>query len=216
MLTIHIISLFPETLKPYLTKSIAGRAFKDNLVRVHYYNPFDEVEEHKRVDGRPYGGGPGMVIRPEPILRCFDKVKQRREGSVEGIKSIFFTPRGEQFTQAKAKEYTECDDIVLLCGRYEGVDERIVEAIGAERVSIGPFVVSGGEIPALLIIDAVIREVPGVLGNSESLESCRIAGGEVYTRPSTLSYQGEVYSVPEILRSGNHKEIDNHRKSDNA
>ena len=209
MLKAHIITLFPEVCKPYFTHSIVGRAVDKKIIATYYYNPIDEVPMLKRVDSRQYGGGPGMVLKAEPYLRCFEKTKHHKGTR----KALFLTPRGVLFTQQKAKEYTQYENLIFFCGHYEGIDERVAEATDAEPVSVGAYTVTGGELPAMLVIDAVAREIPGVLGNSVSREDARIAGGKVYTRPEILEYQGKTYRVPEVLLSGHHKNIDTYRSS---
>ena len=207
MVTVHIISLFPDVCRPYFEHSIIGRAMENGILHVHYYNPIDEVPSLKRVDSRPYGGGPGMVLKAEPLLRAFD-----RTAAYPGTrKTLFFTPGGDTFTQGKAKIYATYDNLILICGHYEGIDERVAEATEAERISIGPYTLTGGEIPAMAVIDAVVREIPGVLGNPRSCENTRIAGNKVYTRPESIDYKGKKYTVPEVLRSGHHGQIDAYR-----
>ena len=207
MLRAHIITLFPEVCKPYFSHSILGRAVEKEIIEVLYYNPIDEVPSLKRVDDRQYGGGPGMVLKAEPYLRCFQKTEQyagRR-------KVVFLTPGGVLFTQQKAKEYAQQDHLIFFCGHYEGIDERVAEATGAEHVSVGSYTLTGGELPAMMIVDSVAREIPGVLGNADSREDTRVAGGKVYTRPAALSYDGKEYHVPDVLLSGHHSRIDRYR-----
>ena len=207
MLTIHLITLFPEVCKPYFQHSILGKAAARNSIAVRYYNPIDEVPFLRRVDSRQYGGGPGMVLKAEPYLRCFEKTKQ-----YQGKRKIFFlTPGGSLFTGETAKEYACYDHLIFFCGHYEGIDERVAEATGADHLSVGSFTLTGGELPALVVADAVAREIPGVLGNKLSCEDTRIAGRKVYTRPESLEYEGKTYQVPAVLRSGHHKKIDAYR-----
>ena len=207
MLKAHIITLFPEVCGPYFACSILGRAVEKGMLAVEYYNPIDTVPMLKRVDSRQYGGGPGMVLNAEPYLRCFEKTKQHPGRH----KAIFLTPGGELFTQEKAKEYAQYENLVFFCGHYEGIDERVAEATAAERIAVGAYTVTGGELPAMSIIDAVAREIPGVLGNDASREDNRVAGSKVYTRPETFEYDGKTYRVPEVLLSGHHKNIDAYR-----
>ena len=209
MLNAHIVTLFPDVCRSYLKHSIPARALEDGVFCVNYYNPIDKVPPKKRVDARSYGGGPGMVLQAEPILSCYDDI-QKYKGF---HKSIFLTPSGTTFTQEKAKEYVEFDNVTLFCGHYEGIDERIATITSAEKVSIGDFILTGGELPALVLLDAMIRELPNVLGNANSLEDTRVSSPEVYTRPETLEYKGEKYSVPKVLLSGDHKKIDKYRLS---
>lgn len=208
MLNIHIVTIFPGVCEPYLENSILGRAVDSGFIKIHYYNPLDTVNKLKRVDDRPYGGGPGMVLQAKPFLDCFKKIENFKGNR----KSIFFTPSGKLFSQAKAREYSLVDNLVLFCGHYEGIDERVAEITDAEHISIGNFVLTGGEIPALVVIDSVAREISGVLGNEKSLENKRIAGSKVYTRPEKIKYNSQTYSVPKVLLSGNHNEIDKFRK----
>ena len=212
MLKAHIITLFPEVCEPYFSCSVLGRAVTQGILTVECYNPIDTVPKLKRVDSRQYGGGPGMVLKAEPYLRCFEKTKQH-EGTQ---KAVFLTPGGEQFTQEKAKEYTQYENLVFFCGHYEGIDERVAEATGAERIAVGAYTVTGGELPAMSIIDAVAREIPGVLGNEASREDSRVAGSKVYTRPEVLEYDGKTYRVPEVLLSGHHKNIDAYRSDETS
>ncbi len=204
MVAVHIISLFPDICKPYFEHSIIGRAVENGILDVHYYNPIDEVPKLKRVDSRPYGGGPGMVLQAEPLLRAYDKAAMHSGTK----KAVFFTPGGDLFTQERAIAYATYDNLIFLCGHYEGMDERVAEATGADRISVGPYTLTGGEIPAMLIADAVARRLVGVLGNEHSCEDARIAGSRVYTRPETVRYDGKEYTVPEVLRSGHHAKID--------
>ena len=162
----------------------------------------------KRVDSRQYGGGPGMVLKAEPYLRCFDKATQH-EGTQ---KVLFLTPNGKLFTQKKAKEYAQCKNLIFFCGHYEGIDERVAEATNANHISVGSYTVTGGELPAMSIIDATAREIPGVLGNDASREDIRVAGDKVYTRPEVVTYGGKAYHVPKVLLSGHHKNIEAYRK----
>ena len=210
MLKAHIITLFPEVCEPYFACSILGRAVEKGMLKVEYYNPIDTVPMLKRVDSRQYGGGPGMVLKAEPYLRCFEKTKQHPGTH----KAIFLTPGGELFTQEKAKEYAQYENLVFFCGHYEGIDERVAEATAAEHIAVGAYTVTGGELPAMSIIDAVAREIPGVLGNDASREDRRVAGSKVYTRPETFEYDGKTYRVPEVLLSGHHKNIDAYRSDE--
>ena len=191
-----------------LSWSIPGRAQKGEKVAIETVNLRDYgVDKHGNVDDSPYGGGPGMVLRVDVADRAF-------EAADPGHKAhrIMMTPDGEQFTQEKAKNYSQKEELVILCGRYEGFDARI-EGLVDEKISIGPYVLSGGELPAMTIADAVSRLIPGVLGNEDSLINETHEDGVTdfpqYTRPD--EYKGEV--VPEILKSGHHAEIEKWRKS---
>lgn len=202
----HVITIFPEMFDSYLKESIIGRAIRDKKITIKFYNPMDFVKPKERVDARPYGGGPGMVLRPELFLKAFSKIKLKDK---KKSKIIFFSATGKKFTTAyaknSAKKYT---DIVLISGRYEGIDARVQKILKAEQISIGDYVLTGGEVPAMVLIDSISRQVPGVLGKYESLEEERVSSSEVYTRPEVLKYKGKNYRVPKVLLSGNHKEID--------
>ena len=218
----HIITLFPESFSSYLNESILARAIKEKKVKVSFYNPRDfakitkvqkaKNKPYKRVDDIPYGGGPGMVMQAEPIVKAIEKaVKKSKKGKT---KIIFLIPSGKQFdtTYAKniSKKYT---DIIIVSGRYEGIDERVNIIFKTDKISVGNFVLTGGELPAMIIMDCVSRQIDGVLGNKSSLEEERISSSEVYTRPEVLEYKGKKYKVPKVLLSGNHKLIDEWRKN---
>lgn len=202
----HIITIFPEMFDSYLKESILGRAIADKKISVKFYNPLDFCEPKKRVDDRPYGGGPGMVLRPELFLKAFSKIKIKDK---KKTKIILFSTSGKKFDTAyaknSAKKYT---DIIMISGRYEGVDARVGKILKAQEISIGDYVLTGGEIPAMVLIDSISRQVPGVLGKYESLEEERVSTSEVYTRPEILKYKGKNYRVPKVLLSGHRAKID--------
>lgn len=217
----HVVTLFPEVCKAYTDASVLGRAQKTDKgkgakvrgkkIEVKYYNPRDFTKnKHKKTDDRPYGGGPGMVMTAEPILRAVDKAVGRK--NKKEVKVLIMSPRGKMFDRAMAKKFAkQYNHLVLISGRYEGIDARVKKALNAEEVSIGDYTLTGGELPALSIIDAVSREVPGVLGTYESLEDQRTTSGELYTRPEELLYKEKSLKVPKVLISGNHKEIEGWR-----
>ncbi len=219
----HIITLFPEICQAYTDASILGRAQKNEKgkgakvkgkkIAVSYYNPRDfSKDKNKKVDERPYGGGPGMVMQVEPVVRAWEKAVGRKKDQSK-IKTLIMSPRGRIFTQAVAKEYAEkYEHLVLISGRYEGIDYRVNEILGAEEVSVGDYVLTGGELPALTIIDATARQIPGVLGTFESLEDKRVTNGKSYTRPEIFKYKKAEYKVPAVLLEGNHKEIEKWRE----
>jgi tRNA (guanine37-N1)-methyltransferase len=206
----HIITIFPEMFDSYLKESILGRAIKDKKISIKFYNPMSFCKLKERVDGRPYGGGPGMVLRPEFFLQAFSKIKIKDK---KKTKIILFSPSGKKFDTAYAKnsvkKYT---DIILISGRYEGIDARVQKILRAEEISIGDYVLTGGELPAMVLIDSISRQIPGVLGTYESLEEERVSSSEVYTRPEILKYKGKNYKVPKVLLSGNHKKIEEWKK----
>jgi len=215
----HVITLFPEVCKAYTDASILGRAQKTEKgkgakvrgkkIAVSYYDLRSfATDKHKKTDDRPYGGGPGMVMKAEPLLRAVHKAV----GKKNGAKILIMSPRGKLFTQAEAKALSKKKEIVLISGRYEGIDARVKKILKAEEVSVGDYTLTGGELPALTIIDAVARNIPGVLGTHESLEETRISSGEMYTRPDVLVWKKKKYKVPEVLKSGNHAELEKWRK----
>ena len=210
-----IITLFPESVEPYVQSSILKRAQEKKLLSVSCVNPRTfAIDKHHKTDDKPYGGGPGMVMKAEPILKAVESVLKKRKNKKERTKIIFFSPTGKQFTNVHARTLSKkYDHIIFIAGRYEGVDARVQKILKAEDVSIGPYVLTGGEIPALVIIDAVARHIPGVLGTHESLEEERIASKDVYTRPDVFTWKGKSYRVPKVLSSGHHKNIDNWRKN---
>lgn len=228
MLHFHIITLFPESIEPYLNASILRRAQERKKISVHYYNPRDYTsDKHLRVDRKPYGGGPGMVLEPESLLRAAHAAIGRKKN----VEVLFFSPSGKQFDTALAKYYARDKKapkhIVCICGRYEGVDARVAHILKARPISVGPYVLTGGELPAALIIDAIARYIPGVLGDGNSLEDERktthrqgqqdtmIAHADVYTKPEILTWRGKKYRVPEVLLSGDHKRIEEWKKQQN-
>jgi tRNA (guanine37-N1)-methyltransferase len=209
----HVITSAPEHFEGFINTSIIGRAQKEGVIDINIVNIRDySKDKHKCIDDVPFGGGPGMVLQAEPILLAAEDVKKNHLRG-DKVKIVLFSPRGESFVQEKAREYSEnYTDIIMICGRYEGIDERVIEIVKPEQVSVGEYVLTGGEIPAMIIIDAVSRNIEGVLGKQESLEDQRITNGKVYTRPAKLEWEDEVYEVPEVLLSGHHKNIEEWRK----
>lgn len=219
----HVITLFPEVCQAYTDASVLGRAqksekgkgakVKGKKIEVKYYNPREFTKDkHKKVDDRPYGGGPGMVMYAEPILKAWEKAVGKKKDQAK-IKTLIMSPRGTVFTQDLAKEYAnKYDHLVLISGRYEGIDARVQEILGAEEVSVGDYILTGGELPALTIIDATARQIEGVLGTFESLEDDRATSGETYTRPEVLKYKKKDHVVPKVLVEGNHQLIESYRQ----
>ena len=211
----HIITIFPDIFDSYLHESIIGRAIKNKLVSVKFYNPRDFIKAPKNnyrpVDDRPFGGGPGMVMRAEPVLKAVAK-------ALSGVKNrkvliVNFIPSAEKFTTVLAKKISKkYTDVILICGRYEGIDARVDKILKTKKISIGDYVLTGGELPAITFLDSVSRQVKGVLGKYESLEEERISSSEVYTRPEVLKYKGKNHKVPKVLLSGNHRLIEEWRK----
>ncbi|MFN4181375.1 MAG: tRNA (guanosine(37)-N1)-methyltransferase TrmD [Candidatus Paceibacteria bacterium] len=216
----HVITIFPNILDSYIHESILGRAIEKKLVKISFYNPRDFLPKtdnnYRPVDDRPYGGGPGMVMRPEPIIKAVEKAISKINTPAGGKKKVLvinFIPSAEKFTTGEAKKISKkYTDVVLICGRYEGIDARVDKILKTKKFSIGDYVLTGGEIPAMVLIDCISRQIPGVLGKFESLEEERVSSSEVYTRPEVLRWppkgKGKNYRVPKVLLSGNHKLID--------
>lgn len=202
----HIITLFPESFDSYINVSIIARAVKDKKINIKFYNPRDYTKDkNHRVDQKPYGGGPGMVMEALPVIKAIAKAK----GKKKKVKIIFLTPGGEQFTNRKAISLAQkYKDIIIICGRYEGIDARVKKVFKTEDVSVGPFVLTGGELPAMIILDAISRQIKNVLGNNLSLEEERVSSHDVYTRPEIIKIKNKNYSVPKVLLSGNHSLIE--------
>jgi tRNA (guanine37-N1)-methyltransferase len=216
----HIITLFPRIFDSYINESILGRARKEEKVNFAFYNPRDYVTPTKtqkmndkpylRVDDKPYGGGPGMVMQALPVIRAIEVAKKKIKSKKQKI--LFLSPAGKQFdtnyAKTVVKKYT---DIIIVCGRYEGVDSRVKKIFKMEDISVGPFVLTGGELPAMVIVDCVSRQIEGVLGNFDSREEERISSSEMYTRPEVLIHKKKKYKVPSVLLSGDHKKIEKWR-----
>lgn len=209
MMRIDILTLFPEVFQPYITTSIVGRAQKENHATIKLWNIRDfSSDERGTVDDTPYGGGAGMVMKIEPIHKALEAIKTD-VGTPPVSKTIVLSARGAQFNQEKAQEYSKIEHLILICGRYEGIDQRVADHLADEEIAIGPYVLAGGELGALVIAEAAIRLIPGVLGNALSLqEESHTTPGKVeapqYTKPE--EYNG--WKVPDVLLSGNHGEIE--------
>ena len=243
----HIITLFPGAFDSYLNESILSRAIEDKKIKVSFYNPRDFSDnKFKHIDQKPYSGGPGMVIQALPVIKAIEKalksivishkslVKRNKKTKIlmthdsvlKTTKIIFFSPGGKQFDTGLAKKTaSKYTDIIFVCGRYEGIDARVKKVFKMEEVSVGPFVLTGGELPAMVVMDCVARQVKGVLGNFYSLEESRVSSHDVYTRPEVFEYlshfdkngrpiskadlgKGKKYRVPKVLLSGDHKKIE--------
>ncbi len=202
---VGVISLFPDMFSSITNFGVTGQAVKKGLLTVDTWNPRDFThDKHRTVDDRPYGGGPGMLMMVQPLRDAIHTAKKSAKGSA---KVIYLSPQGRKLDQAGVEELAQNENLILICGRYEGVDERIIQQEVDEEWSIGDFVLTGGELPAMTLIDAVVRFVPGVLGDFASAEEDSFANGWLdcphYTRPELLDGQ----EVPAVLMSGNHKEI---------
>ncbi len=219
----HIVTIFPDMFASYLNESIVARAIKNKKISVKFYNPRTYVRGKYRkvwpdgnisaqVDDRPYGGGPGMVMMADPIIRAVGKAISKKGKT----KVIIFSPSGTEFTTLYAKKIVKnYTDIVLISGRYEGIDARVKKILKAEDVSIGNYVLTGGELPAMIMIDVISRQIEGVLGNFNSLEESRASASEVYTRPDAYIYKGKSYKVPKVLLEGHHQKIEDWKKAQN-
>ena len=212
-----IMTLFPEMTDRILGESIIGRAQKSGAVEIHSHNIRDYSEDkHRRVDDTPYGGGMGMLMAAPPIYNCYEAVAKMADealfhkGEIKR-KVVYMSPKGRVLTQTKAAELSELDNLIILCGHYEGVDQRIVDEIIDEEISIGVYVLTGGELPACILVDCVSRLLPGVLSDKECYESESIACGMLeypqYTRP----YEFHGVKVPDVLISGDHAKVDKWR-----
>lgn len=203
---IDVITIFPEALEPFLRASLLGKALEKGLLFTGVHNLRNyTTDPHKKVDDDPYGGGPGMVMTAQPF---FDAVEAIAPERTDNTRVVLLSPQGRTLTQEVAHELASLDHLVLLCGRYEGVDERIAEHLADEELSIGDYVLAGGEVAALVVIDAIARLVPGVVGEPESVVQDSFTDGLLdhphYTRPA--SFRG--YDVPEVLLSGDHAKVD--------
>src|SRR5687767_10201052 len=200
-----IVTIFPKTIDAGLAEGVVSRGIGRGLIDIRVHDLRDHAaDRHRSVDDVPYGGGPGMVMKPEPLARAVEHIRSTR-GAPEAV--ILLTPQGRTFRQAEAARLSGLSHIVLLCGRYEGMDERVRELVATEELSIGDYVLSGGELAALVVVDAVSRLVPGVVGDEQSVEEDSFSRGLLdyphYTRPA--EYAGR--TVPDVLLSGHHAEV---------
>ena len=208
---IDVVTPFPEMLNDFFGSSILKRAQENQVVLIKVWDLREFTsDKHKTVDDYPYGGGPGMILKPEPIFRAVDAIREETPDSSPRI--ILMSPQGDPYTQAKAQELAGVDHLIFLCGHYRGVDERIVEALVTEEISIGDYILTGGELAAAVVVDSVVRLIPGVLGDFDSAEGDSFFKGKLdhphYTRPA--EFRG--MRVPDILLSGHHEKIDARRE----
>ncbi len=221
-----MITIFPEIINAYIKEGVVGRGIKKDIIEVRpiFLRDFT-TDNHKTVDDAPYGGGPGMVLKVEPIFKAINYAKKRLKS--KKIRIILFSAKGKKFDQKQAKRLAKYDHLIFICGRYEGVDERVAKHIADEEISIGDYILSGGELPALVLIDAISRLIPNVLGNKESIEETRLKNilvkakqtkqidrfysYPVYTRPEKFCFKRKnkkvCWQVPKVLLSGDHKKI---------
>lgn len=217
----NIITIFPEAIKPYLDSAILWRAQNEGLIEINIINLRDYTNDRRKtVDDTPYGGGAGMIMKAEPIFKALENVRNTSQINVQNAfihsqrarsqRTILTSAKGKQFTQSIAKKYAKLDELTIICGRYEGVDQRVADKLCDEEISIGPFVLAGGELAAMTILEATARNLKGVLGNSESLDeesfsdkSHKYKEYPQYTKPEIFNK----WKVPKVLLSGNHKKI---------
>jgi tRNA (guanine37-N1)-methyltransferase len=220
-----IITIFPDFFESFLNEALIARAQKNKLITIRSHNLRDWTDDnHKTVDGKPYGGGVGMVLMVEPIMKAVKDIK--RKSKAKKIKTVVFSPKGKKFNQAMARKFSKLNQIIMICGRYEGIDERVAKYIADEEISIGDYVLFGGEVPAMVVTEAVTRLLPGAVGKQQSIEdeSFKKVEGIVkdqikkfleyphYTRPEVIRINGTARKVPAVLLSGNHKKIEKWRK----
>ncbi|NLL00785.1 MAG: tRNA (guanosine(37)-N1)-methyltransferase TrmD [Clostridiales bacterium] len=217
----HVLTLFPEMVEAGIKTSITGRAIENGLISLNAVNIRDYSEDkHKRVDDYPYGGGAGMVIQAEPVYKAYGylvnhiKMAKEDQSTFKKPRVIYVTPQGRVFNQNMANELSQEEDLIFLCGHYEGIDERVLEMIVTDNISIGDYILTGGELPAMVMIDAIARLVPGVLNNEASSEfetfKDNLLEYPQYTRPEV--FMGR--KVPEVLLSGHHAKIDTYRRQE--
>ena len=211
-----VLTLFPEMFPGPLGLSLAGRALKDGLWSLDCVNIRDHAtDKHRTVDDTPFGGGPGMVMRPDVVMQALDAATSGWDADkIASVPKIYFSPRGRRLDQAKIRDLAAHDHVIMVCGRYEGLDQRVIDLAGLEEISIGDVVLSGGELPAIMTMDAVVRLLPGVMGNAEAHQNDSFENGllehALYTQPR--EWQG--MQVPEILTSGDHGKIAQWRQTE--
>ncbi len=210
MLRVDVVTIFPRMIEAPLAEGIVARAAQAGLVRLGVHDLRDFTDDrHRTVDDAPFGGGPGMVMKAEPFLRA---VSALRDPAEDGVSVVLLSPRGRRFDQETAARFAALQHLVLLCGRYEGIDERVREAVATEEVSLGDFVLTGGEVAALAVVEATVRLIPGALGDADSAGADSFSAGLLdwphYTRPAVFSGRG----VPDVLLSGDHGKIERWRR----
>lgn len=206
-----IITLFPEMFESVMNTSILGRAQQNELLDLNFYNIRDfAANKHNQVDDYSYGGGSGMVLMPQPLFDCFDHIEREHRGNLPKV--VYFTPQGDVFNQDIAVDMVREDELILLCGHYEGIDQRVLDTFVDIELSIGDYILTGGELAAMVFIDCISRLIPGVLGNPDATVEESFSNGLLeyphYTRPAVY----RDYKVPDVLLSGNHEEIAKWRK----
>ena len=228
-MTFHIVTIFPNIFDSYLKEGLLKRAREKGLIEIKIHNLRDFTDDkRKTVDDKPFGGGPGMVLKVGPIYKAVQLIKSKIQNPKSKQKVILLSAKGRKFNQKMAYQLSEVSNLILICGRYEGVDERVAKYIADKEISIGDYILSGGELAAMVIIEAITRLIPGTLGNKESIEerrfekTCKLSNLQtyklgsypVYTRPEIFEPKLSLkWKVPKILLSGNHKKIEEWRKN---
>ncbi len=216
MTKFDVITIFPNFFESFKKEALISRAQKKNIISINTHNLRDfAIDKRGTIDDRPYGGGAGMVLLFEPIYKAVKKMKTK--SSKKKTKIIVFNPKGKKFNQAIAKRWSKYDQLIMICGRYEGIDERVIKNVADEEVSIGDYVLFGGEVPAMVVMEAVTRLLPGAIGKQGSLKDESFNTPEFieyphYTRPEITTTKGKKLKVPDVLLSGNHKKIEDWRK----
>jgi len=216
-LRVDVLTIFPSMFGPVLGESVLKRGQKAGKIRIVIHDiRVHTTDRHRKVDDRPYGGGSGMVMTPQPVFACVERILKRVRGTKAQRRIILLSPRGRPLTQRVAARLAKVRHLILICGRYEGVDERVAQYCADEELSIGDYVLTGGELPAMVVIDALARLIPGVLGNAASLRSETFEGGLLeypqYTRPPV--FKGK--RVPRVLLTGDHQKIAAWRKKESV
>jgi tRNA (guanine37-N1)-methyltransferase len=206
---VAVVTLFPEMFSALTAHGVSSRAVKDNLINLAFWNPRDfSTDRHRTVDDKPFGGGPGMLMKTEPLIATINAAKAKLDETGEtACKTVYLSPQGKPLNQAKVVELAQLESLVLVCGRYQGIDARVIEAEIDEEVSLGDFVLSGGELAAMALLDAVIRQQPGALGDDDSAQLDSLANGLLHAPDYTRPQQFEGRTVPEVLLSGDHAAI---------
>jgi len=213
----EILTIFPKLFESFTNEALIARAIKKKIIKITAYNLRKWTQDnHQTVDGRPYGGGAGMVMLVEPIQKAVNRVQGLGPRVKKKSRIILFSAKGKKFNQATAKKWSKLDQLIFICGRYEGIDERVAKYIADEEVSIGDYVLFGGEVPAMAVMEAVTRNLSGAVGKEESVQNESFTAGFLehphYTRPEAIKIKGKVRRVPKVLLSGNHAKIREWRK----
>ena len=203
MIRFDVITIFPEIFKGFVSESLLARGQKKKTIKINLHNLRKWTKDkHKTVDDSPYGGGPGMVLKVEPIFKAIKSLRPKIKS--KKIKTILFSPRGKKFNQEMAKKWAKLDQLILICGRYEGVDERVADYVADEVISVGDYVLNGGEVAAMAVVESVSRMIPGFIAKKESAQK---EDHPQYTRPEVFEVKSKFWKVPKILLSGDHKKI---------